>query len=138
MQIEFEQHGLTLVPGPDSIPQPYNSTVMCEMKEYDVKMMANALLSIAGIKLKESNPSSWWDCEARYKNETSNITFKMTCMGDDDSIWGVFFLGGYSDIYSFVCLWHQLRNQSLESIWLHDNNCEIYTPQGFLQRFSKK
>ncbi len=138
MQIEFKQHGLALVPGPDSISQPYSSTAMCEMNELDVKVIANTLLSIDGIKLKESNPSSWWDWEASYQNETSNITFKMACMGDDDSIWGGFFLDGYSDIRSFVWLWQQLRKKGHESIWMHDNTCEIYTPQGFLQRFSKQ
>ena len=129
----LEIDNFALIPGPDEIPQPYSSVNVQSIAEYTSTEVADALLEIECIELQSTNSSSMWEWKATLKNSSANITIEMTCMGESDEHWGGFQLNGYGKKEYILKVWGALKAKGFIAVWLHDDECNMYTREGFLE-----
>jgi len=124
---------LALIPGPAEIPQPFSSVNVKSIVEYSSTEVTDALLAIESIEIQSLNIGSMWDWKATLKNSSANITFEMTCMGESDEFWGGFQLHGFGNKEHILNVWDSLKEKGFTAIWLHDDECNMYTRDGFIK-----
>ena len=87
MEIDTEERGLSLIPGPKELSQPFSSVDVKEIAEYTPEAISKALLSIEGFSVLTSANPNWWTWKAQWKNQEKILEFDMSCLGLNDEHW---------------------------------------------------
>jgi len=130
MNINLENLGYDLIPGPPGSVQPLSSICVKEIVSYPVELVSHALLKIEGTSLVV-NSGGWWEWQAILKSEKGCINFQMTCFGDKDEYWGGFEMSGLCDPSLLLMVWSSLVQNGIHSIYLHSNDCSMLTLDSF-------
>ena len=136
MKIDAEELALSIIPGPESIPQPYSSINVKDIAEYSPAAIAEAILSMDEVELINKPSPSWWEWRAQWSNGKFTLIIDMTCLGDNDEYWGGSSLYGVCDKASILKIWGSLTDNGFKSVWLHNGDCQMYTREGFSAAFN--
>lgn len=100
--------------------------------------IAATMLEVSGLKLVHDARPTWWEWKAEYRSPAAELEIGITLLGSDSGadVWGGSTLSGACDPRALLDLWSALR-RSFPGVWLHDPECNIYTPDSFRERFMK-
>lgn len=121
------------IPGPTEHP-PDSSLDLKELVEYSPGEIAETILSFLGMILQNPGRPSWWDWLARWHLEGESIDVGMSLFETEPESWGGSPLLGRCSANHLLFLWESIR-EKFPAVWLHNNECEIHTPNSFRQLY---
>lgn len=129
----FKLDEWSFIPGPEEEP-PDSSLDLQDLVEYSPREIAEAILSYPGMVLQNPGTSSWWDWLARWHLEEEAIDVGISLFETEPESWGGSPLQGRCSANRLFFLWESIR-EKLPAVWLHNNECEIHTPDTFRQLY---
>jgi hypothetical protein len=130
LSVRYAGSHFALVPGPRSFEEPFHSYCVNEIAEYAPESIADTLLSIPGIRVLHAAEPSWWEWEAVWEEGDRMILLGMTLF-EDSGYWGGTKLECDCTLADILNLWVAVRINH-PSVWLHGDDCRVYTPQSFI------
>ena len=124
--------GLALIPGPEEIPEPYFSTEVHDLVEYDCDEVARVFDGVAKpMGTREGDPDTWrW----RWQSGEHFVEIGFSLLGEGRA-WGGSNLELHVPATLLLQLWNRVRRE-LPAVWLHDSSCRMYRPESFVTEFS--
>lgn len=119
----------SLSAGPLAHP-PASSLVLEDIVLYPPEIVADAILSYPGMRLKHPADPTWWDWVARWDERGRWIEVGFTLFDTDPPAWGGSGLDGCCELTDILELWSTVRNR-VPACWMHNTLCEIHTPESF-------
>lgn len=123
----------SFIPGPASNP-PGSSLNLHELIEYPPSTIAEVILAFPGTIEENRGSPTWWQWSARWQFETATIVIGMTLSDTNPVSWGGSPLQGNCTVDQILRLWESVR-RICPGVWMHNEDCEIHTPQSFLDLF---
>lgn len=123
----------SLIPGPIENP-PLDSLALHDIVRYAPEQIAATFLNYPGMRLVHDPTPSWWEWSASWKNGSQHIEIAMSLF-DDEEEWGGSPLRGQCEVASIIALWSFVCSR-LPGIWMHNDACEIHTPETFVNLFA--
>jgi hypothetical protein len=84
--------------------------------------------------LQNAADPTWWDWLAGWQHDQETIDVGMSLFETEPESWGGSPLKGQCSVHRLLSLWESIR-EKFPAVWLHNNECEIYTPESFRQLF---
>lgn len=127
--------GWALIPGPLEMEGSRTSVDLQEITEYAPEDIAQTLLRFPGMEIQHPAEPSWWEWKARWQGDGRFIDIDMTLLEGEQEWWGGSGLQGNGTIGDVLALWSFLR-ASHPAIWLHNDYCEMHTPDSFAEEYT--
>jgi hypothetical protein len=133
---KIDLDGWALIPGPESDP-PASSLTLSNLVEYPPEFVVEAILTaFPEIIVENSGEPSWLDWRAKWKVGDDQIEVGMSLLDTDPVSWGGSSLHGVCTASRFLEAWKKIR-QRCPGVWMHNNDCEIHTPETFAELFRR-
>jgi len=131
--IQLAENEWAFIPGPSEIPDaPASSLDLQEIATYPPEAIARAFLAYPGFSLTQDADPSWWQWRAGWERGQSFLLVDMMLFETDPIAWGGSGVSGYCELDDLLSLWRALRER-FPADWLHNSDCEIHTPDSFVQ-----
>ena len=134
LSLDCDRLQLGIVPGPPhaSAVELSSNSDLHEIVELDPTVVAGALLEITGIACASTQPPTSWKWEATLTASGMTMRLVMTLLEPDHTgpFWGGFSLHGHVALAEICRIAQELRDK-LGSVWIHDGNCMMRTPEAF-------
>lgn len=124
----------SFIPGPKWDP-PDSSLNLHDLIEYPPRDIAVAILAFPGMTVQHPGEPTWWDWLARWHHGEETIDVGMSLFETEPPSWGGSPLQGRCSVQRLLSLWESIR-EKFPAVWLHNNDCEIHTPESFRRLFS--
>lgn len=127
---------LSFVPGPRSLPERFSSVDLGHLENYPLGDIADAFLSVPGVRLTHPPDPTWYDWRARWLAEDRFIDIGFTtCDVDLDVtpsglVWGGSELRTHCLLADLLTLWRRVR-ECCPAVWLHDAETLMWSPESF-------
>jgi hypothetical protein len=133
----FSKHKWSLIPGPEIITGSILSTELKDVAEYSIENIMKSISELPNCNIiKEAIPSIW-EWKAKWEILNQFIIFGMSSFDEDNKIWGGSELEIKATSESLYLLWILLRIK-YKRIWLHNEECRIYSPEIFKNEYYKE
>lgn len=130
MLTPYEQLDLSIVPGPLTLIEPAVSFGDHDIVSYSPTHFADAVLAVPNTRLLSSSDASWWDWKAQHDSRNGYLKIDMSLFETDPPSWGGSLLDIHCSAESLLNFWLTVR-QSCPAAWLHDSECNLYSPERF-------
>lgn len=133
----FDGNSLALIPGPKNIEWTDDSQSMDIDAHYTADKIRTALLAYSFTQLPDGTTDDIHSWRFRWSAGDRYITLNMTTFdGTSTSPWGGSNIVECHCFFSDVLnIWMALR-KSLPCIWLHDDDCTVYSIRAFVREFA--
>jgi hypothetical protein len=134
--IDTNKESISLIAGPAELKQPLFSYDLDEICEYHPKDIVQAICRHPEISETGSvdKPESW---KAIFVHEEITFDIQLSVYEDRPDVFCGFEFSGSCRIIDLVRLRQYLYHNGFESLWFHDQNCEIMDPVGFTRKYAK-
>jgi hypothetical protein len=123
----------SFIPGPEWNP-PDSSLNLQDLVEYPPASIAEVILTYPGMVLQNAGEPTWWDWLANWHDGEETIDIGMSLFETEPESWGGSPLRGHCPAERLLSLWKAIR-EKFPAVWLHNNECEIHTPESFSELF---
>ncbi len=130
----FDQLSWDLVPGPLTLTDPAYSIQIDESVDYPPKVVEQAILSVPNTRLLSTSKPSWWEWKAQHTAADGEVLVSFSLFETTPVLWGGSSLEIDCGPRSLLEFWLKIR-ESCPAIWLHDEDCRLYSPDGFREVF---
>lgn len=116
---------------------PTTSLDADEIVEHPLAAIAATLLCFPQVELTHGAEPSWLQWRARWRDGENELDFSLSHLGpgSHENLWGGSELKGHCTIGQVLALWVHLLSRH-QGVWLHNSECEMETPQSFLQIYA--
>ena len=125
----------SIIPGPASILPPFDSQDIQEIAAYSPSSVAAVVLDLDGAELALFDGTDWWTWSARWSCGSDYIDLEMTLLDEPEISWGGFGVSGTGSATQLLKL-YDLFKIDIDTAWLHDSECGLYTSQTFAAEFN--
>ena len=135
MATKFEMLEWSLVAGPLALSTPVfpSDHVTEDVVEYQPAKVAEALSALAGVEVVVDN-GDWWEWKAEYFGDGDCFEINLTLFETEPPLWAGSDLVGATNPEEALRFWSAL-DRVLPGTYLHSSDAELFTFDGFWERF---
>ncbi len=136
--IDTKKEGLSIVAGPGKLEQPFSSVALNEIAEYEPPEVSKIISNYPGITINNPGQPQWWDWKATLNKDDISLSLSMTIFERESKVFCSLTCEGMCEAKILVDLIYYLKNNGFPSVWFHNQNTEMFTPENFQQHYEKK
>jgi hypothetical protein len=134
----------SLVWGPLELPEPaYSFADDWESQVYTPDEIADAILSVPGVRLSRAPTPGWEQWAAEWAEDGRHIEFDLiACEFEPDNelrpgislAWGGSKFEMHCLLSDVLKVWRGIQ-QRCPAVWLHNTDCRMYSPESFAREY---